>query len=147
MNIIMGSLDTSIEETMLYLCGEEFAYTRYVDDISISIPHYGTMNILRETCENYIQRLRDSGSDYTQLYHIAEDFSKEVFNVSDSYDFKYLTKQVEEMTTIVKNSSCSEEQIYLIVGLFHTYQKNINNNQSYNLPFIRDNIIKAIGEK
>lgn len=56
-NIVMSLFDTKIEKKIPELSWSHIVYSRYADDMTISFPHFSTMDVLKEKMENYIKRM------------------------------------------------------------------------------------------
>lgn len=150
-NMILSSVDADIEEKMLELVWENGIYTRYIDDISISFPHYPSMEILKEKSQWYIDSAKKITTAHDQLIAIKElvqSFSNEVFHIADNYEFSYIQSLVRTLETELnkhKNHSNGSE-IYWYIWILHNYKNQIINIHTH-IRDMQDNFLKVLSSK
>ena len=148
-NIVMASLDGEIEKKLLEVLGESFVYTRYIDDISISFPHYPTFPQLQNLMENYRRELEKLVSQRatTHILELCQRFSTEKLFISDGYELTHLEKCINNLITLCKKTTWKNEILtHQAVGVLHGYKKQIVY-IPYTIKNLRDEIIKVIWSK
>lgn len=101
MNIVLAKMDAAIEKKLASIL-PEFIYTRYIDDIAISFPHYQNRVQLQNQLKKYTEMRKrlHMRSDKTDAFEqLVNDFTQESFVVTDKYELSLL----QEAVFIIKN--------------------------------------------
>ncbi len=124
-------------------------YSRYADDMTISFPHFSTMEVLKGKMEKYIEDIEEKeGMEISSSEEIAETikrFSEDTFILTDRFEFRYFKGKLQEMKEKLQQSSISRGEIYEHVGILDGYRKNIRDSNR-RVRDITDEIIKIIGD-
>lgn len=101
MNIVLAKMDTEIEKKLTSIL-PEFVYTRYIDDIAVSFPHYTTKVQLEKQLKKYTEmskRLHMRANKTDVFEQLINDLTQESFVVTDKYELSLL----QEIVSTIKN--------------------------------------------
>jgi hypothetical protein len=121
-------------------------YSRYADDLAISFPYFSTMEVLQEKMKGYIKALEKKDNDEfheEKISALFDQFAKDTFIITDSFEHKYLQQNIEKIKTLLKTSEVDEKDIYKYVGIVDNYRKNIKSSDR-RITDIQDEILKII---
>ena|GEM_PF-3103305 len=108
-------------------------YSRYADDVTISFPYFSTMDVLKERMEKYLQNLEEKEnaekSLSEQVQEVMDEFSKDIFTVTDNFELTYLQTKLKEMKDKIKILSISEGEQFAHIGVLDGYKKRIKYSQ------------------
>ena len=117
------------------MIGHNIQYSRYADDITVSFPHMQTMEVLQEKCKEHIDQLQkieqEKATQEEQkkaLEAVINNFSKDIFTVSDNYELKYLQKNIHIIKELVQKISkkiLNETDTYQVIASIDKYKKQI----------------------
>jgi hypothetical protein len=149
-NIVMASFDARVEEKLPELIGTHMIYSRYVDDMSISFPHFKTKEVLEEKMLDYKKSLADILMQSTpgdkQLDKREEQFLHDTFIITDDFELDYLTQQIKQLEKIVweKEYLFSEYAFTALIGKLHTYKQRIRYSDRRMTTHVRDKMLSII---
>lgn len=127
-NIVMASFDRKIEKKIPELSWSHVVYSRYADDMTISFPHFSTMEVLKEKMEHYRKKfnyeLGDGAKD--KIYAAADEFSKDTFIITDNFEFSYLQEKIERMRWLIHvDYRFERKEKEGIISALDSFKKNI----------------------
>ena len=149
-NIVMASLDAKVEDTLPELVWSHMIYSRYADDLQVSFPHFKTKEVLEEKMLGYKKSLADilmiSATKDEQLPMREEQFMRDNFVVTDSFELSYLDQQIEQLQKILKEKKyiCTDEAYTTLVGKLHTYKQRIRRSDWRMTTHLRDKMLDII---
>lgn len=145
-NIVMKELDSKMILKLPELLWEEFAYTRYADDIAISFANYITKNILTEKLDE-LKIYLDSIDHNTSTNNIRNKLEKFNFVITDSSEKKYIINGLNNIKNDVKNSNIlSSDQIYTIIWLLNSFNSKFKVS-NYNVFYFKHQIYKILSQE
>lgn len=148
-NIVMSSFDTKIEKKLPELGWSQIVYSRYADDMTISFPHFSTLDVLKEKMEKYIQECDIKFWDEKakeKFSQIVNEFTQDTFILTDAFEFSYLQDKIERMKFLIDvNFDIKRNEKEDLIWRLNTFKKNIKYS-GRRITDIQKEIIDIIGE-
>lgn len=125
-------------------------YSRYADDLQVSFPHFKTKEVLEEKLLQYKKSLADilmiSATKDEQLLMREEQWMRDNFVVTDSFEMSYLDQQIEQLQKILKEKKYifTDEAFTTLVGKLHTYKQRIRRSDWRMTTHLRDKMLDII---
>lgn len=153
-NIVMSTLDSEIEKKIPELVWSHMIYSRYADDITVSFPHFSTLDVLKEKFKGYLdfrKKLRKEDLDNNEdnqkiISYLDTMISKGSFIITDRFELKYLQEQIERLKMNLnryEKRDIDSEEFYKLIGIINGYKENISFS-GWRIWDIKEELLKVI---
>jgi hypothetical protein len=150
-NIVLAKMDSEIQKR-IHAILPDFVYSRYIDDIAVSLPQYPTLNVLKQKLSVYVEEIKHITEMKNQwnveemIAAFMDSFVKETFMLTDKHELDVAELQIQTikwlLITAWRNFTCD---ITEYIGMLDKRKRQICMYGENPLNEIKDQLLEVIG--